>query len=513
MILTAAVVIGVGALITKAIEKIGFVDPSSSQGVAEQVVDPGFMDAVLLSFTKLFAGPLMENTQFYAYSLFETLLGLDFVIAIIMGLVAFEAGPNFLTLFINKIFKYGFWTWVVYKWRPITDAILQGFVQVGTLAPGAIPKDIMYHPSALITMGYNLSGSYFKWMTMSFRLSDALIFTYIFRMIIALIAAIFIFVSFALIALNLFLTTIEYNLCVALMLIFLPFAVFDKTERYASQAFSLVISAGTRYMVFCVLVSMVYAYFSEDQASFDALKPIFHIKGDKPSMVLALFACFLSGTMAYLCCEAPQMAASAISGALHLDSNNAIMHGIGAAGIAGQGVNAVANAGATVGGAAMRAKDAYNAAQSANAAAVKSGGAVSALSPMGAAAKGFAAGLGSGTLEATFGGMEEAKRVGGAASGRKTSNESLNDKGELGKSATVTRDSAGNAISKSFNQDYTASGEQNGSSKSVSSGSNGNTGGSGGSSYVPAPTQGGSSSGSSGVSQEGQRGPQGDFGH
>lgn len=512
MILTAAVVIGVGALITKAIEKIGFVDPSSSQGVAEQVVDPGFMDAVLLSFTKLFAGPLMDNTQYYAFSLFKILLGLDFVLAIIMGLVAFEAGPNFLTLFINKIFKYGFWTWIVYNWRAITDSILQGFVQIGTLAPGAIPKDIMYHPSFLITMGYNLSSSYLSWMT-NFRVSDILVVTWVFRAIIALIAAIFIFVSFALIALNLFLTTIEYNLCICIMLIFLPFAVFDKTERYASQAFSMVISAGTRYMVFCVLVSMIYAYFSEDQATFETLKPIFHIKGDNPSMVLALFACFLSGTMAYLCCEAPQMAASAISGALHLDSNNAIMHGIGAAGIAGKGVNAVGNAGATVGGAAMRAKDAYSAAQSANAAAVKAGGSVSALSPMGAAAKGFAAGLGSGALEATFGGMEEAKRVGGAASGRKTSSESLNDKGELGKSATVTRDSAGNAISKSVNQDYTSNGEKNGSSKSGSSGSNGNSGGSGGSSYVPAPTQGGSSSASSGVSQEGQRGPQGDFGH
>lgn len=198
-----------------------------------------------------------------------------------------------------------------------------------------------------------------------------------------------------------------------------------------------------------------------------------------------------------------------ISGSLSLTSNNAIMHAAGASMLAGKGVNAVANAGATVGGAAMRAKDAYSAAQSANAAAVKSGGSVSALSPMGAAAKGFAAGLGSGALEATFGGMEEAKRVGGAASGRKTSSESLNDKGELGKSATVTRDSAGNAISKSVNQDYTASGGQNSSSKSSSSGSNDNSGGSGGSSYVSAPNQGGSS----GVSQEGQRGPQGDFGH
>lgn len=262
-------------------------------------------------------------------------------------------------------------------------------------------------------------------------------------------------------------------------------------------------------MVATALISITYSFFSRTAGmSGNGFNKIFVFK-DNPSVILAMVAIIFVLIMVYLCCELPGIASSVISGSLSLTSNNAIMHAAGASMLAGKGVNAVANTAASVGGAAMRAKDAYSAAQSANAAAVKSGGAVSALSPMGAAAKGFAAGLGSGALEATFGGMEEAKRVGGAASGRKTGSESLDNEGKLGKSATVTRDSAGNAINMSVNQDYTANGDKNGSSKSGSSESNGNSGGSGGSSYVSAPNQGGSS----GVSQEGQRGPQGDFGH
>ena len=447
MILAAAAVIAIGALVTHAIEKIAFVEPTKTEGIIEQAVDPGFIDAVLMAFTKLFDGPLLDNTQVYAFSLFKILLQLDFFIAILMGLIAFESGPNFLSLFINKMFKYGFWTWIAYKWRPITDAILQSFVQVGSFSANAIPKDIMFHPSYLITMGYNLSAGYLKWMV-TFKITDIFGFTWVVRALIALIASVFIFVSFGLIALNLFLTTVEYYLCSSLMLIFLPFAVFDKTERFASQAFSLVISAGTRYMVFCVLVSVIYAYFSEDQSGYSSIKALFMIKGNQPSVSMALFCCFLTGTMAYLCCEAPQMAASVVSGSLHLDSNNAILHAAGAAAIGEKGLGMASNGAAMLGGAAQRGIDAYKAASNAGAADVKAGKATSTMEAVGAGLKGFVKGLAGGLAEATVGGMEEAKRVGKAASGRTSGIEELDSKGQAkGGRGMVTRDATGNAIS------------------------------------------------------------------
>lgn len=515
-------VIAVGAIAlasyaAKAVEKLSFFNPAAdnaSVSKLETMVNPGFLDGILGEIVELCSGPMVSHTSGYAFSLFKVLLGLDFIIALIMGLIAFESGPNFLTLFMNKIFKYGFWTWILMHWSEYAGYITGSLEKVGAFSSD-VPKDLMLHPGVMLNIGFDLSTSYLEFIC-DFGLKDFFAgfgLIILVRAILGFIAAVVIFCAFGLLALNIFLTTLEYYICMALMLIFIPFAVFDKTERFASQAFSLVVAAGTRMMVATALISITYSFFSRTAGmSGNGFNKIFVFK-DSPSVILAMVAIIFVFIMVYLCCELPGIASSVISGSLSLTSNNAIMHAAGASMLAGKGINAVANAGATVGGAAMRAKDAYSAAQSANAAAVKSGGAVSALSPMGAAAKGFAAGLGSGTLEATFGGMEEAKRVGGAASGRKTSNESLNDKGELGKSATVTRDSAGNAISKSVNQDYTASEEQNGSSKSVSSGSNGNTGGSGGSSYVSAPNQGGSSSGSSGVSQEGQRGPQGDFGH
>ena len=55
---------------------------------------------------------LDASAFFYSKGLFYCLMSIDFVVAILLGLIAFEGGPNFITLFMNKIFKYGFWMFI-----------------------------------------------------------------------------------------------------------------------------------------------------------------------------------------------------------------------------------------------------------------------------------------------------------------------------------------------------------------------------------------------------------------
>ena len=137
-----AAVIAVGSFVSRALEKVFFVGPGGSSAT-EQMVDPGFLDAVLSTFVAVFVGPLMQNTGFYAYSLFKILIMLDFIVAIILALIAFENAPNFLTLLMNKIFKYGFWLWVISKWDSITYTIIKSLTQVGILSNAVVPSDIM----------------------------------------------------------------------------------------------------------------------------------------------------------------------------------------------------------------------------------------------------------------------------------------------------------------------------------------------------------------------------------
>lgn len=449
-------VIAVGAIVVasyaaRAAEKLYFYNPNGDNSTAaklDAMVKPGFLDGVLGEIVELCSGPLVGNTSSYAFSLFKSMIFFDFFIAIIMGLIAFESGPNFITVFINKIFKYGFWTWILMHWREIAAYITGSLEKVGAFSSD-VPKDLMLHPGLMLSIGYDLSTSYLAFIA-EFRMQDifaGLGFIWLVRALVGLIAAVTIFCAFGLLALNIFLTTLEYYICMSLMLIFIPFAVFDKTERFASQAFSLLISAGTRMMVATALVSIIYSFFSKSAGmSGNGFNKIFLFK-DEPSVTMAMIAVVFVFIMVYLCCELPAIASSVINGSLNLTSNNAIMHAAGAAMIAGKAGTAVANTTATVAGAVQRGADAYRAASNANSATVAAGGSVNAMAPIGTALKNFSAGIGAGITESTFGGMEEAKRVSSAASGRHTGLESVDENGNPTSSqARVTRDREGNVI-------------------------------------------------------------------
>ena len=523
--------IGIGAValasvVAGALEKLQFYIPglkteeqADSMEKLEAIVKPGFLDGILGEIVGMLNGDLLSQTSGYAFSLLKIMVGLDFVIAIILGLIAFESGPNFLTLFMNKIFKYGFWTWVITHWSDLAKAVIDSLSRVGAFKD--VPVDVMMHPSWMINIGVNLSTSFFLYM-FSFKFMDLFsgMFIVLMRLMIGSVAAVFIFIAFGVLAVNIFVTTLEYYICLSLMLIFIPFAVYEKTERFASQAFSLLISAGTRMMVATTLISIVYGFFSKTAGmSGGGHAQIFQLFAfkDHPSVLLSIMCVIFVLIMVYLCCQMPTIAASAISGSLNLASDSVFKHAASGAFIASKMGGAVANTAATVGGAVTRAQDAGNAQKAANAASGVSSSKGVAAAQIG----GFMKGIGAGLMQGTVGGREEAKAVGQAASGRSTSSVETDGAGNLKPHATVTRDSQGNIVSmsrdstKPLGSGSTGSNGSSGGTPNIgknSSGSSGNSsksGGSGGSSYTPAPGQGSSK----GASQEGQRGTFGDFSH
>lgn len=456
---------------------------------------------------------LDASALFYSKGLFYYLGMMDFVIAIILGLIAFENGPNFLSLFMNKIFKYGFWMFIFLNWRELTTRIGNSFLQIGSFDRDVDVSSyfVLLEPSKYISKGLEYSFGFLEFV-IKHDWNHGMKANIVFDASLAWIASFFIFIAFFLIALNMFLTVAEFYICSALMLVFIPFALFEKTERFASQVFNLVICFGVRLMILYALIRMGDSFFgigSEVQKYF--------IFKDSPSLIVMVMSIALSTTFAYLCCEAPQMASSVISGALNLNSNNAIMHAYGGAAALGSTVGGAMKVGGTIVGATQRSIDAAKAAN---------GGVIGKSL---AAVGGFSDGIQSGIAKGTIGGLEEGQAVYQAASGRTSGHESSTSPGYQ-----VTRDADGNIIRKSGSSDNSggftsnhgiaegisrfvtgkSSGtSQGGSSAGRNSGDvSGGTGKSGGS-YVYAPTTAPNQGSSPGVSQEGQRGPQGDFGH
>lgn len=365
------------------------------------------------------------SALFYSKGLFYYLGMMDFFIAILFGLIAFENGPNFISLFINKIFKYGFWMFVFLNWRDLITRIGVSFLQIGVYDRD-IDFDFMMHPSDQITLGFDYAIEYVKFIVLhDGLLSDRLAL----NICIALLAGLFVFISFFLIALNLFLTVAEFYICSAVMLVFIPFALYEKTERFASQTFNLVICFGVRLMILGALIRMGSDFFGSSSGIAE-----YFVYKDAPHLIQTIFVLGLVFTYAYLCCEAPQMASSVISGSLNLNSNNALMHAYGGAAFTNSVVGSATKVGGAIAGAAQRASD------------VKNGG-----GSIFAAARAFNQGLGSGFAQGTMGGLEEGKAVYRASSGRHTGLETVDKNGEPSPQVLVTRDADGNVISGSRN--------------------------------------------------------------
>lgn len=377
---------------------------------------------------------LDASAFFYSKGLFYCLMSIDFVVAVLLGLIAFEGGPNFISLFMNKIFKYGFWMFIFLNWRKLTKMIGESFLQIGVYDRDVDGFEFLMHPSQQITTGFNYAFDYIKfvliggegdiigdnWKTDRVALN----------IVLALLIGFFIFIAFFLIALNLFLTVAEFYICSALMLVFIPFALFEKTERFASQTFNLVINFGVRLMVLGALVRMGSEFFGVGSK----IQEYFMFK-DAPHILVSMLCMALVLAYAYLCCEAPQIASSIVSGALNLNSNNAIMHGYGAMATVSSAGGAIAKTGGAIAGAAQRASDA-----AANGAGVFG------------TARAFSQGITAGIAKGTIGGLEEGQAVFKAASGRSSSLEKVDGNGNpLNEKQNITRDSNGNVINPSSN--------------------------------------------------------------
>ena len=198
------------------------------KGIVETCIGKGDMAGTSLGVS------LDASALFYSKGLFYHLAVIDFVVCILLGLLAFENAPNFITTLCNKCFKYGFWTAVFLNWRKLITWIGDSFVQIGSYDRDAELGALM-HPSEIVTKGLEYSWGFVEFVIQ--HNIENLSGKVIFNIVISSIGAGLIFAAFFLIALNLFITVAEFYICSALMLVFIPFALFEKTERFAAQTF------------------------------------------------------------------------------------------------------------------------------------------------------------------------------------------------------------------------------------------------------------------------------------
>ena len=283
----------------------------------------------------------------YAQDLLIPLMTIDFVVAFIMQVFGF-ANSNYIPTVFSKLMKYGFWVWVVNNWDMLINALLSSLTTAGA-SFGSLDAGIVGRPSEIIDYGFHYARQYYEVINSTpFAIGN--LGKSAFLWIMAIIAMVGVFAAFAYIALNAFITFIEFYIISALMLLFIPFAVNDKTSRFSENAIGFIIGTGVKLMMMGAILSLT-------MNQTEVLGHFPNTNGEEISWETAFSAVVLAWVFAFLAVHVPELASGAMSGSPSLSGNTATASMAGAMsggiagavaskamGAAGGGSNAVAKA-------------------------------------------------------------------------------------------------------------------------------------------------------------------------
>lgn len=361
-----------------------FLDVSSAfaaESATGDVVNVDFkiLDTFLDKIHRLVVGS--DSTVLgFANSLFLKLILLDFIIAALLNVFNFGEFNQSLAMLIGKMFKYGFWLWVITNWSSginLCNTIISSFTQVGSVVGAhgnamAQQAEVLTKPSVIVGYGIDYSWQYFNYLLGPGGLFESGFsiwapFLYIFRFLLAVFGGLGILIAFFLIVLNMITTMVEFYLVAGLGLILIPFSAFDKTEQFGAQNFRYVMGIGIKLMFMVAIIGLLSVTVWATTSDGLATKNVLNFTA-RPGIGQTILAVVLSWIYAYLACEIPAIAGSALSGSPTLSGHNLMGHAIGAAVSVGAGVRTAATAGGKLAGAGAAAVSAGLAGASAGAA-------------------------------------------------------------------------------------------------------------------------------------------------
>lgn len=279
------------------------------------------------------------------------LVPIDFCFAILMNMMSF-GGNGYIPLMFSKIMRYGFWIWFVRNWDMLINALIESLTEAGA-GFGTLDAGIIERPSQIIDKGFEYGVYYMSSMyDLSFGMDN--LGKSIIILILSLVAFVGIVTAFAYIALNAFITVLEFHIVSALLLLFIPFAVNDRTARYAENAMGFIVGTGVKMMFMAAIISL-----SLNQA--DVLKQATTL-GWKDQAIIGWQTCLSSAIMAwifaFLAVQVPSLAAGAMSGAPSLTGSMAQSAAMGAAAMAGGAIGSSIGGGTKLAGAVSGARSA-----------------------------------------------------------------------------------------------------------------------------------------------------------
>ena len=269
-----------------------------------------------------------------------TLIVIDVTLAALFW--AWGADDDIIGRLVKKTLFVGVFAYIISNWNTLARIVFESFAGLGLVATGgAIGAGELLQPGRIAAVGLEAGQPILE------SIADLMGFVSFFenfiQISILLFAWIVVLLSFFILAIQLFVTLIEFKLATLAGFILVPFGLFNKTAFMAERVIGLVISSGVKVLVLAVIVGIGSTIFGEFTAGFTGEPTI----NEAMAVVLAALSLLALGIFG------PGIANGIVSGGPQLGAGAAVGAGLAAGGVVAGGLAGAKMAGAA-GGAALR---------------------------------------------------------------------------------------------------------------------------------------------------------------
>lgn len=314
----------------------------------------GVIDRFLEVFTRYIDsgfGLLGGEVAFIA----TTLIVIDMTMAALFW--SWGADEDIIARLVKKTLFVGMFAYIIGNWNALAKIVFESFAGLGLKASGTgFSATDLLRPGRVAQVGLDAGRPILE--SISGLMGYIAFFENFIQIVVLLFAWMTVLLAFFILAIQLFVTLIEFKLTTLAGFVLIPFGLFGKTAFLAERVLGNVVSSGVKVLVLAVIVGIGSTLFAEFTRGFGGNQPSVE---DAMAIVLAALALlglgiFGPGIANGLISGGPQLGAGAAVGT-GLAAGGALMAGGAAAGMAvrGAGVALGVTTAAARGGAAMAA--------------------------------------------------------------------------------------------------------------------------------------------------------------
>ena len=269
-----------------------------------------------------------------------TLVGIDITLA---GLFWAMGGENdVIGRFLKKILYVGAFALIIGSFSTLADIVFKSFAGLGITAGGGklSPEDLL-RPGFIASTGFEAAKPLLEQVGQ--LVGPVAFFDNFLTIAVLMIAWLFVIIAFFVLAIQLFITVIEFKLTTLAGFILVPFALWNRTSFLAERVLGNVVSSGIKVMVLAVIVGIGSGFFDEFRTA----------AGQEPDLTQAMSLVLASLALFGLGIFGPGIASGLVAGAPQLGAGAAVGTAAAAVGTLAVGGAAAAGGARAIGGGAL----------------------------------------------------------------------------------------------------------------------------------------------------------------